>query len=97
MTIAPTVPQLQQPTAPAGSAALVNSAGPADKLRTKRRWLSAGTMLLFVIVANLAMIAIIVHRGDPSSMATAHSPAHALPPPADPPGLPPPLAKESSW
>jgi hypothetical protein len=87
MTIAPTVPQLQQPTSPAGSAALVNSDGPADKLRTKRRRLSAGTMLLSVIVANLAMIAIIVHRSDPSSTATAHSPAQALPPPADPPGL----------
>jgi hypothetical protein len=83
MVIAPTVPQLQQPASPAGSAV------PANQPLTKRRWLSTGTVSLFiiVIVANLAMIAIITHRGDPSSTATAHSQAQALPPPADPPGL----------
>jgi hypothetical protein len=83
MVIASTVPQLQQPASPAGSAV------PANPPLPKRRWLSAGTVSLFsiVIVANLAMIAIITDRSDPSSTATAHSQAQALPPPADPPGL----------
>jgi hypothetical protein len=45
------------------------------------------SLFIIVIVANLTMIAIITHHGDPSTTATAHSQGQALPPPADPPGL----------
>jgi hypothetical protein len=88
MAVAPTVPQIQQPPSPASSDL------PAAKPLKRQRRVSAGVLLVFImaIVANLAIVAIIVNRGDPASRATAHPRMQTLPAPAAPPALPPSLA-----
>ncbi|MBV9162968.1 MAG: hypothetical protein JO281_15755 [Pseudonocardiales bacterium] len=81
MAVAPPLPQLEQPVSPASGDA------PADKPVTKRRWITAGTLLAFVIaiVANLAIITVMVNRRDPDSTATARPRGQTVP---APPALP---------
>jgi hypothetical protein len=51
-------------------------------------------LLVFImaIAANLAIVAIIINRGDSASRATAYPPVRTLPAPAAPPARPPSLA-----
>lgn len=86
MAVAPTLPQVQQPvSAPSGDAQAA-----AGELVDKQRWTTAGALPAFIIaiVANLAIIAVIVNRHEPAPTATAHRRVQTVPaPPALPPGL----------
>lgn len=70
------------------------AAAPADEHRPRQRRVRAGAVLLLIIavVANLAIIGIIVSQGNPASTAPAHPQTQTLPAPAPaaalPPGLP---------
>jgi hypothetical protein len=75
--------------------------GPADEPLNKRRPITAGTLTFIIaLIANLAIIAIIVNSGDPAATATVSTSGHpeeqTLPAPAAPPAslpaLPPGLA-----
>ncbi|HWR48139.1 MAG TPA: hypothetical protein VN327_11085 [Pseudonocardiaceae bacterium] len=88
MAVAPTLPQIEQPVP------LVSGDTPADKPVTKQRWITAKALLAFIIaiVANLAIIGVIVNHHDPASTATAHPRVQTVPAPPAPPAFPPGLA-----
>ncbi|MBA2472085.1 MAG: hypothetical protein DLM61_10360 [Pseudonocardiales bacterium] len=88
MAVAFAYPQTEQ----SGSVAIGDA--PAAKRPTRRRWLRATTLLVFIVavVANVVIIRITVSRGDTASTATAHPQAPTLPAPAPAPALPPGLA-----
>jgi hypothetical protein len=67
---------------------------PAGKRPTRKWWLRATTLLVFIIavVANLVIIRIMVSRGDTASTVMPHSQAPPLPGPAAAPALRPGLA-----
>ncbi|MBV9142234.1 MAG: hypothetical protein JO115_15190 [Pseudonocardiales bacterium] len=80
MTVAPTLPQIEQPASPTGTPV------------PHQRWITTGVLLAFLgaVVANLAIIAGIVHHHDPALTATAHLQVQTVP--ASSPTLPPGLA-----
>jgi hypothetical protein len=88
MAVAPTLPRVEPPVSPASGDA------PADQPITKQRWVTDGALLAFIIaiVANVIIIAVIVNRHDPASMATAHPRVQTMPAPPAPPAFPPGLA-----
>jgi hypothetical protein len=79
MTVAPTLPQIEQPASPTGMPVPF------------QRWITTRVLLAFLggaVVANLAIIAGIVHHHDPALAATAHLQVQTAPAsPTLPPGL----------